>query len=222
MSGMPLFNLGGSGFRVPNPDTGALEPITAHLNIQAGRDFEICARKHTIFHYHPMNPSYERHEEFWHGRRFQILLVKGGTTWVQGKVMAWEEYNMGPADAIMKWRLCADLDAADEIAPGVLVKPRKVTLGCTVYALVTAVQADRDTCTIELVEQEQDLNLYGINISADGTVKLSDWVPVRLCDQSLDIHRLNVQGGPLGGDLVGMDGALSGRILLFASPEANR
>jgi hypothetical protein len=94
-------------------DDGQLKPIHEILKIEAGRDFEKCARSNTIFHYSGHSAGFETHTSFWSGRKFDVLLVSAkdyaNAVWVRGAVVEWTEFNMGPGDRFMKWNLMAEI-----------------------------------------------------------------------------------------------------------------
>jgi hypothetical protein len=88
----------GGRFFAPGDD-GQMRPLHEFLRVEAGQDFEKCVRSNTIFNYNNCNAGFETHEEFWKGRRFKVLMMNNvknkEMVWVMGKVVKWEEYNMG-------------------------------------------------------------------------------------------------------------------------------
>ena len=49
--------------------------INVHILNTIGKDFEKVARWNTVFNYNQYNGGSERHETFWKGREFEVLLL---------------------------------------------------------------------------------------------------------------------------------------------------
>lgn len=152
-----------------------------------GRDFEKVARHDTIFNYSPFNGGRETHEKFWKEREFEVMLLPLANKsdvycWMKGKVASWYEYNMGPGDRSVKWRLTADIIPTNEhLGVGSCVyHPEKVDQ----LAVIIEVAEDGDRCTIQY---EKD----GIRSSGWKIDELKSY------DGQLDfeVHRMNAQGG---------------------------
>ena len=92
MSGLTTFM---NGMFYTAGDDGQMRHVHEVLKIDCGRDFEKCARWNTIFNYNQFNGGFETHENFWNGRKFDVLLVPAkkneDVVWVRGEVVKWDE-----------------------------------------------------------------------------------------------------------------------------------
>ena len=168
-----------------------------HINyspffIFIGRDFEKVARWNTIFHYNPYTGGRDTHETFWNGREFEVLLLMqckkkansnagdSNIIWTKGKFVSWLEYNMGPGDRFVKWRLTANILPQKSLGVGSLVCPTEAT---DILAIITKIDEDGKICTIKH-EDGTSSDKYELSKlrSYDGEL-------------DFDVHRLNVQGG---------------------------
>ena len=142
------------------------------LSCSCGDEFGEYMRRalQSPFPWDPAVPARRTITTVWRGRRLRVLLEAGGE-WHVGRVVKFEESNVGPFSSETQWSVSVRFD--DAAVPGVLLEPQEAASGrglgtetdrrTRVFAHQTAEQAEESIYGLSYRELQSSLKEMGLS-----------------------------------------------------------